>query len=263
MRVLRRGDAPRGAALQNLRRGCLVEQAEKLKAVVSWSGGKDAALSCWRAMRRYHVTHLLNMMAEDGLFSRSHRIRADVLRLQGEAMGLPVVQVSSSWETYEPQFKEALSGLKEEGVRVGIFGDIDLEEHRQWVERVSGESGMEAVLPLWGEMVREQLIEELITAGFEAVVVAVRRDLLGPEWLGRRIDRDFVRDISRVEGVDISGEGGEYHTLVLSGPLFARKIRITRAETVTHDNHSFLDIRECALTEKDDPPGGVSGGRGC
>ncbi len=230
---------------------------EKVKAVVSWSGGKDAALSCWRVMEKYQVTHLLNMAAEDGLFSRSHHIRTDVLKLQGEAMGLPVVQVRSSWETYEAQFKGALSGLKEEGVRVGIFGDIDLDEHRQWVERVSRESGMEAVLPLWGETVREDLIEELISSGFEAVVVTVRRDLMGPEWLGRRIDRAFVRDISRMKGVDISGEGGEYHTLVLSGPLFARRIRITRAETVTHDNHSFLDIRECELVEKrDDFKGG-------
>jgi len=232
---------------------------EKLNAFVSWSGGKDAALSCWRVMGDYRVTHLFNMAAEDGPYSRSHHIRADVLKLQGEAMGLPVVQARSSWETYEAQFKGALSGLKGKGVRVGIFGDIDLDEHRQWVERVSRESGMEAVLPLWGETARGNLIKELISSGFEAVVVTVRRDLLGPEWLGRRIDRDFLRDIEQVEGVDPSGEGGEYHTLVLSGPLFAQRIRITGSETVTRDNHSFLDIRECELVNKGD----ASRGGGC
>jgi uncharacterized protein (TIGR00290 family) len=235
---------------------------EKLKAFVSWSGGKDAALSCWRAMKEYRVTHLLNMTAEDGLFSRSHRIRTDVLRLQGEAIGLPVVQVGSSWDTYEEKFKEALAGLKEAGVRVGIFGDIDLEEHRQWVERVAGESEMEAVLPLWGRTSRVELMEELISSGFEAVVVAARRDLLGSEWLRRRIDRDFVRDISRLEGVDICGEGGEYHTLVLSAPFFSRRMRITKAETVVHDNYCFLDVRECALAEKENSSRGASGGGG-
>ncbi len=219
----------------------------KVKAFVSWSGGKDAALSYYRVMKNFHVTHLLNMVAEDGRISRSHGIRTDVLRLQGEAMSLPVVQVRSSWETYEAEFKKTLSGLKDRGVEVGIFGDIDLEEHREWVERVSRESGMEAVLPLWGEKKRENLIEELIEAGFEAVVVAVKKNMLGQEWLGRRIDPDFVRDISKIKGVDISGEGGEYHTFVVSGPIFKKRINILKSEKVSRGEHSFLDISECEL----------------
>jgi len=219
----------------------------KVKAFVSWSGGKDAALSHYRVMKNFHVTHLLNMVAEDGRISRSHGIRTDVLRLQGEAMSLPVVQVRSSWETYEAEFKKTLFGLKDRGVEVGIFGDIDLEEHREWVERVSRESGMEAVLPLWGEKKRENLIEELIEAGFEAVVVAVKKNVLGQEWLGRRIDPDFVRDISKIKGVDISGEGGEYHTFVVSGPIFKKRINILKSEKVSRGEHSFLDISECEL----------------
>lgn len=223
----------------------------KVNAFVSWSGGKDAALSYYRAMGDFHVTHLLNMVAEDGRISRSHGIRTDVLRLQAEAMGIPVVQVRSSWGTYEAEFKKALSGLKGRGVETGIFGDIDLDAHRQWVERVSRESGMEAVLPLWGEKKRENLIEELIGAGFEAVVVATKKDLLGSEWLGRRIDHDFVRDISKIKGVDISGEKGEYHTLVISGPIFKKRINILKSEKVNRGEHSFLDISECELGENE------------
>jgi len=161
------------------------------------------ALSYYRVMGDFYVTHLLNMVAENGEISRSHGIRTDVLRLQAEAMGLPIIQPSSSWETYEAEFKKALSDLKCEGVEAGIFGDIDLDAHREWVERVSKESGMQAVLPLWGEKNRENLIEELIEAGFETVIVATKKDVLGHEWLGRRIDDDFVRDISKIKGVDI------------------------------------------------------------
>ncbi|MCK4468240.1 MAG: hypothetical protein KAU60_07795, partial [Desulfobacterales bacterium] len=163
-----------------------MEKDIKLKAFVSWSGGKDAALSYYRVMKDFHVTHILNMVAENGEISRSHGIRTSVLRLQAEAMDLAIVQPRSSWETYEAEFKKALSDLKDKGVEAGIFGDIDLEEHREWVERVSRESGMEAVLPLWGEKKRGNLIEELIETGFEAVVVASRKDLLRQEWLGRR-----------------------------------------------------------------------------
>lgn len=225
-------------------------EKSKVKTFVSWSGGKDAALSYYRVMGDFHVTHLLNMVAKDGRISRSHGIRTDILRLQAEAMGLTIVQPRSSWETYEAEFKKTLSGLKGRGVEVGIFGDIDLEEHREWVKRVSRESGMEAVLPLWGEKKRENLIEELIEAGFEAVIVAIKKNVLGPEWLGRRIDHDFVRDISKIKGVDISGEGGEYHTFVVSGPIFKKRINILKSEKITRDRHCFLDILECEFTEK-------------
>ena len=223
---------------------------DKLKAFVSWSGGKDGALSYYRAMKSFQITHLLNMIAEDGEVSRSHGIRTRILQLQGEAIGLPVVQVRSSWESYETEFKKAISSLKEKGVEVGIFGDIDLEEHREWVERVSKESGINAVLPLWGEKKRENLIQELIEAGFETVIVATRKDLLGLEWLGRGIDHAFVREISKVRGVDISGENGEYHTFVVSGPIFKKKLKILKSEKITREEHCFLDILECELAKK-------------
>lgn len=225
-------------------------ERSKVKTFVSWSGGKDAALSYYRVMGDFQVTCLLNMVAEDGRISRSHGIRTDVLRMQAEAMGIQIVQQESSWETYEAEFKKILSGLKGRGVEAGIFGDIDLDAHREWVERVSRESGMEAVLPLWGEKNRENLIEELIEAGFETIVVATKKDVLGPEWLGRRIDYDFVRDISKIKGVDISGEGGEYHTFVVSGPIFKKRINILKSKKITRDRHCFLDILECELAEK-------------
>ena len=224
-----------------------MEENKKLKAFISWSGGKDAALSYYRLIKDFHVTHLLSMVAEDGLISRSHGIRTDILRMQAEAMGLTIIQPRSSWETYEAEFKKALSDLKDKGVEAGIFGDIDLEEHREWVKRVSKESGLKAALPLWGEKNREKIIEELIESGFKAVVVAARKDLLGLEWLGRSIDHDFVRDISKIKGVDISGEGGEYHTLVVSGPIFKKSIHIVKSEKITREQHCFLDISKCEL----------------
>jgi diphthine-ammonia ligase len=223
-----------------------MEENKKLNAFISWSGGKDAALSYYRAMKDFHVTHLLNMVAEDGLISRSHGIRTDILRMQAEAMGLPIIQPRSSWETYESEFKKALSDLKDKGVEAGIFGDIDLEAHREWVERVCKELGIAAVLPLWQEK-RENIIEELINAGFETIVVATKKDLLGPEWLGRRIDNDFVGEISKVRGVDISGENGEYHTFVISGLIFRKRLKILKSEKITRDQHCFLDISACEL----------------
>lgn len=226
-----------------------MEKNKKLKAFVSWSGGKDAALSYFRVMKQFEVTHLLNMTAEDGKRSRSHGVRTGIIHKQAEAMGLIVVQPRSSWETYEAEFKKAVSELKQQGIGAGIFGDIDLEGHREWVERVSNNVGIRAVLPIWREK-RETLLQEFIEAGFEAIVVAVKKDILGDEWLGRIIDCDFVNDMSKIEGVDIAGENGEYHTLVLSGPVFERRITITQSEKVIRDEHCFLDISACEVREK-------------
>jgi len=219
-------------------------EKRKLRAFVSWSGGKDAALSCYRAMKHYEISCLLNMVSEDGLTSRAHGVRTNVLRVQADAMELPIIQQKTSWETYEREFKAAVSRLKQDGIEAGIFGDIDLAEHREWVERVCREVGVAAVLPIWEEK-RDDLLREFIDEGFEAVVISVRNDVLGTEWLGRIIDFCFMADLSKMEGVDMAGENGEYHTLVISGPIFKKRMRIVQSENIIQAARSVLDIAAC------------------
>jgi uncharacterized protein (TIGR00290 family) len=213
-----------------------------MKVFSSWSGGKDCCLALWKAARAGHeVVCLLNMLDESGERSRSHGTKAGILRAQSEAMGIPIIQRATSWGDYERSFKDAALGLKQAGMEGGIFGDIDLQEHREWVERVCAEVGMEAILPLWREG-REGLLREFIDLGFEAVVVAARASSLGPEWLGRKVDERFLSDLQKLGRVDLSGEGGEYHTLVTGGPLFSTKIIITEARRESRKGYYFLDF---------------------
>jgi len=224
-------------------------EKHKLRAFVSWSGGKDAALSCYRAMKHYEISCLLNMVSEDGLTSRAHGVRTNVLRVQTDAMELPIIQQKTSWETYEREFKAAVSRLKQDGIEAGIFGDIDLAEHREWVERVCREVGVTAVLPIWEEK-RDDLLREFIDEGFEAVVISVRNDVLGTEWLGRIIDSCFMADLSNMENVDLAGERGEYHTLVVSGPILKKKVRIIESTNIMQEERSILDIAACEVVDK-------------
>lgn len=215
-----------------------------MKAFVSWSGGKDCALACYTAMRvnGLEITHLVNMLGEDGALSRSHHISPRLLELQGQSMGTAVVQKATSWEGYETRFKEILNSLRESGVEAGVFGDIDLEPHREWVERVCRETGIVPFLPLWLSG-REELMDEFITAGFKAVVVAT--DAASPltaDWLGRKIDQSFRADMAQVSGVDLCGEKGEYHTFVFDGPIFRKPVAFSRGGKVFVDNHWFLTI---------------------
>lgn len=197
-----------------------------VKAFCSWSGGKESMLSLYKVQKEgIEVKYLLNMLREDGKYSRSHGLSSKILQMQAENIGIPIIQSKCSWETYEHLFKNAVSQLKEDGVTTGIFGDIDIEEHRSWVERVCKEIGIEPILPLWGSE-RGDLLREFIGSGFKAIVVAVDASFMGKEWLGRDINNKFVNDLKTMGNIDLCGEKGEYHTFVYDGPIFKKPVEI-------------------------------------
>lgn len=213
------------------------------KAFVSWSGGKDSTLAFYNAIKdsKIEVAYLLNMLSENGTHSRSHHLSVAALKAQAEAMNIPIVQRQAKWGGYEEEFKSALAVFKGEGVQTGVFGDIDVQEHRDWVERVCSESGLNAMLPLW-QRSRESLMGEFIAVGFKAVIVAVKLECMGSEWLGRQLDRQFVEDMKRLPQVDLCGENGEYHTFVYDGPIFKVPVAFSAGEKMHTQTHSFLDI---------------------
>lgn len=213
------------------------------KIFVSWSGGKDAMLSFYRTWKNkdYSIVRLLNMCVEDGSRSRSHGIKTDLLRHQAESLGTEITQRAASWDSYENEFKKTLLGFKKEGIHTGVFGDIDLQEHRDWVERVCHETGITPLLPIWqGD--RRILLNEFLDAGFKAIVVAVDSKIMDKKWLGREIDQAFIRDIEVMGTVDLCGEKGEFHTFVYDGPLFNTPIPIKTGKMVFRDKRWFLEL---------------------
>lgn len=220
----------------------------------SWSGGKDSALALHEAVRAGAVPRLLvAMMTEGGERSRSHGLSREVLEAQAATLGLPIAFGAASWDGYEAELGRVLAaGVAERGTAVGVFGDIDIERHRQWVETVATRAGAEACLPLW-QRDRGALMAELLEAGFRAIVVAVRDGALPPELLGRTIDAALVEEIQRT-GADAAGENGEYHSLVLDGPLFRRPLEVEPGERSLRDGVWFLDLR--VTTRAAAPSGG-------
>ncbi len=227
------------------------------EAFVSWSGGKDCCQACYRAIvSGIKVRYLLNMVTEDGRWSRSHGLSAELLRVQAEAMGIPLVQKQTTHTTYETEFKNALLAFKREGITAGVFGDIDFNEHLQWIDRVCSAAGITPHLPLWGQD-QEEILKDFIHLGFESVIVATKADLLGEEWLGRRIHPDFLADLRHLRNTkDITpcGEAGEYHTYVIDGPLFSKRIEILETSKELKDGHWFLRIAKYESKPKDDRP---------
>jgi diphthine-ammonia ligase len=212
----------------------------KAKAAVSWSGGKDSCLALHRAQGRFDVRALLTMFTEDGARSRSHGLRPEVVARQAELLRLPLVTGRGSWATYEQEFKRALGELAADGFSHVIFGDIFLDEHKAWVERVCGECGLEAVEPLWGEAT-VKLFQEFLAAGAEARIVATRATLLDQEWLGRRLNEGMLSSFESL-GVDPCGERGEYHTLVVGFPCVWSRLELREIGRLIHDGYWMLDL---------------------
>lgn len=216
--------------------------SKKINAFCSWSGGKESALSFYRAQRNgVLITGLINMLSEDGKHSRSHGLNPELLKQQGLSAKVPILQRKTTWEGYEKKFKKAILKLKEKSIIAGVFGDIDIQEHRDWIERICKETEIEPILPLWGEN-REDLLLEFIEAGFKAIVVTVNSEFLDEGWLGRGIDKKFISDLEKTSHVDLCGEKGEYHTFVYDGPIFQSPIEFTIGKRILKNKHWFLEL---------------------
>jgi len=214
--------------------------------ISSWSGGKDSCFACYQAIREgYSVSHLLNFISEEYKRVSFHGTEAKLIQLQAEAIDIPILQKETTRNGYEQEFKDAVKSLIPDGVTGMVFGDIYLQEHKDWVERVCRELGIEAIEPLWGQD-PERVLLEFIDAGFEATIVSAKFALFDDKWIGRKVDREFLSHL-KDNNIDLCGENGEYHTFVTNGPMFRKKINITKSQPITRDGYWFLDTLEYSL----------------
>jgi diphthine-ammonia ligase len=212
----------------------------------SWSGGKDSCFALMQALAMgYRPAVLLNVLNEEGQISRSHGIPSAILAAQAAALDLPIRMISSSWNEYEMHFTRALQELKAEyGISYAVFGDIDLQPHRDWEEKVCSAAGLEAVLPIWQQN-RKALVLRMLASGIETMIVSCN-EIMGETFVGRVLDADLVDELESL-GIDACGENGEFHTLVLNCPLFSRRIAVQKTRTLHHGNYWFSEL---VLTEK-------------
>lgn len=216
-------------------------------AIATWSGGKDSCLAAHQALLAgYDLRYIANTVARDTGRVRFHGILGDVIRLQSEAIARPLLQQETDPDRYEREFKNNLRRGLGDGVTSVVFGDIHLQHCFEWASRVCNELGVELVEPLFGREPR-RVLADFIDEGFEAIVVSTQAEILGEEWVGRTIDHSFLADITALTDVDPCGENGEYHTLVVDGPLFSRRLEIAEAGRVLRGGYWFLDIRRYGL----------------
>lgn len=213
-----------------------------MKIGCSWSGGKD---SCFALMKQIaqgdQLKVVMNVMDENQEFSKSHGLTQEVLRAQAKALNVPIQIASASWSTYEENFITNLKSVKSAHEIEGmVYGDIDIQKHRDWEEKVSAAAGLQAYLPLWqGD--RKNLVESMIDSNIKAIIVSCNHTL-GLDFLGAEISHDLIPKLE-AKGVDVCGENGEFHTLVVDCPLFNQPIKIEQGEKVKTDNYCFIETK--------------------
>lgn len=216
----------------------------QMNAFVSWSGGKDCMLALYRFLqnKNQQVVSLINMCDAGSDYSRSHGLPKQLIASQAKCMNLPIVQPVSDRKNYESVLKQTVAELKKQGVTAGVFGDIYLKEHREWIERVCMEMKVNPIFPLW-ENDTTQLLQEFIHLGFKSLTVSVHTQKLSQEWLGKEMDQQFLKEITQLDNIDPCAEEGEYHSFVYDGPLFSEAVSFSRTGTSERDNHYFLHIQ--------------------
>jgi uncharacterized protein (TIGR00290 family) len=195
-----------------------------MRAAWSSSGGKDSLLALWHARAQgLNVTTLLTMFDETGQRSRSHGVGLTLMQLQAQRLGMELLTPSASWKNYEAVFIAQLQQLQASGHDAVVFGDIDLQAHRDWEEKVCAQAGLKAVLPLWHRQ-RMELARQSLELGFKSIVVCVDHKHLVRDFAGRLYDEQFIADLPA--GVDACGENGEFHTFVYDGPMFSQPLPV-------------------------------------
>jgi len=222
----------------------------KGKVASSWSGGKDSCLACYRALRQgYQVKYLLNFISEEFKRVSFHGIKDDLLQLQAKTIGIDLFQRETTGEDYEQRFIDSVKILKSKGIESLVCGDIHLAGCKEWVEKSCLKAGVVAIEPLWGSEPKH-LLREFVDKGFKTIVVSCQSKLLGKEWIGRTIDNNFIDDLKKQGDIDLCGENGEFHTFVIDGPIFKKRINIIKSDVVLINGYWFLDIQKFNLKER-------------
>jgi uncharacterized protein (TIGR00290 family) len=217
----------------------------RIKALISWSSGKDSAFSLHevRQAGEFDVVGAVTTVTETFGRVSIHGVREEILRAQLEAAGLPPRIVPIPYpcpnDIYEARMGDAVARAVKDGITHMIFGDLYLADIRAYREQKLAGSGITPVFPLWEKPTRA-LAQAMIASGLEAYLATVDLKKLTADFAGRKFDEKLLADLP--EEVDPCGENGEFHTCVVAGPMFSRRLAVTPGERVARDGYAYCDL---------------------
>lgn len=211
---------------------------------LSWSGGKDSALTLW-TLRSEGVEPeaLITTVTDEYNRISMHGVRRELLASQSDMADIPLVEVhippACVNEVYEARMAQAFACPPLSDVQAVAFGDLFLEDVRAYREQRLTAAGKRGLFPLWGRDT-SVLARDFVAAGFQAIIVCVDPRVLDASFAGRAYDEQLLADLPA--SVDPCGENGEFHTFVHAGPIFTEPIACTTGELVERDGFVFCDV---------------------
>jgi uncharacterized protein (TIGR00290 family) len=215
------------------------------KALIAWSSGKDSAWALHEVRRTgdYDIIGALTTVTDEFARVSMHGVREELLRAQLDAAGLPArilrIPYPCPNEVYERAMATAIAEAKAEGVTHMIFGDLFLQDIRDYRERQLLGTGLEPLFPVW-EIPTAQLARDMIAAGVKAKITCVDPAQVDRTFAGRDFDQALLDSLP--SGVDPCGENGEFHTFVYDAPVFSSPIDVRMGEIVERDGFVFADV---------------------
>jgi len=215
------------------------------KVLLSWSSGKDSAwtLHLLRQQADVDVAALVTTFNSSANRVAMHAVRRSLVEAQAERAGLPLWPVDLPWpcsnSEYEDRMRIVCQRASAEGFVAVAFGDLFLQDIRDYRVRQLQGTGLEPLFPLW-QIPTGDLAQEMIAAGVKAKVTCVDPSKLAESFAGRDYDKDFLAALP--QGIDPCGENGEFHTFVYESPAFSRPIAVRAGEVVVRDGFVFADV---------------------
>ncbi|MXV16258.1 adenine nucleotide alpha hydrolase [Hufsiella ginkgonis] len=208
----------------------------KTPVALFWSGGKDSSFALHHIRQEHPGLEVVRLITTLNLeFKRisMHGVREELLDRQAENLGLPLDKMWVPNEpanlAYEEQLHGVLAGLRAEGINHVAFGDIFLEDLKQYRDKILSEHHITGVYPLWKKPT-DKLIRDFLRAGFRTVTCCINTAVLSENSLGIEINEDFIAMLP--VNADPCGENGEFHTFCFDGPVFNRPVDFRTGEVV-------------------------------
>lgn len=215
------------------------------KAIMSWSSGKDSAMALHVALRdpEFDIVALASNFSAGDSRVQTHKAQREIVRAQADALNLPLIEIDLPVDTSNDAYRQIVGAVatsyREKGVHDWIFGDLFLQDIRDWRVAHLEPLGITSHFPIWGTDTAT-LAQDMLAAGLETYVVALDHERAPAEFCGARFDQAFLDALPAT--VDPCGENGEFHTLVANAPGFAHPLTLQRGETTQQGRFTYTDF---------------------
>ncbi len=219
----------------------------KRKALMSWSSGKDSAWALHKLQQNPEIDLVGLFCTVNKEFDRvaMHGVRVELLQKQAKSIGLPLEIIEIPYPCSNELYEEIMALFVEKAKKANIehfaFGDLFLEDVRNYREEKLNGTGITPIFPIWG-IPTDKLSKEMIGSGLRAVITCIDPKQIPKELIGREYNESFLNDIP--DGVDPCGEKGEFHSFVFDGPMFKKHMEISVGNVVQRDGFVFVDVAE-------------------